>query len=180
MARFSRRKATTVAIGAFALALLGGGVAAAAPNDSHPAAARAEQPGIGGPAAARGSAAQPAVSKAEAAAARAALAPSDATVADAGTKPEFAVVESNGTLVRGYHAVSAARLGVGEYQVVFTHDVRQSAYVATTGFTGSLYVPPPGIVVVAGRTGISNGVFIATYDTNGALVDRAFHLVVTS
>jgi hypothetical protein len=92
----------------------------------------------------------------------------------------FAVVEADGTLTRGFGAVSASRLGVGQYQVVFGHDVTRSAYVATVGLTGGLYVAPPGGTAVVGRTGIPDGVFVETFDGAGAPADRAFHLIVAS
>ncbi|MFB9234222.1 hypothetical protein ACFFWC_01520 [Plantactinospora siamensis] len=180
MARIFRRKATMVAVGALAVALLGGGVAAAAPNgNSGPA--RVAQPG-GGAKLGAGAFVQPPVSKAEAVAAKAALAPAaaDELLPPTSARTEWAVVESNGSLVRGFHAVSAQRFSTGLYEVIFNHNVRRAAYVATTGFTGSEFIPPPGTAVTVGRTGIPNGVFIAVYDQNGALVDRAFHLAVHS
>ncbi len=180
MARFSRRKVTVAAVGALAFALLGGGIATAAPNDQPPQPAG---PGIAAPAPVEpdgDAAVQPPVSKAEKARAKAALVQSTSAGLALTTQTSFAVVGSNGTLVRGFEAVSATRLGTGYYQVVFNHDLTGSAFVASTGFTGSLYVPPPGIAVVVGRTGIPNGVFVATYNANGSRVDRAFHLAVHS
>ena len=92
----------------------------------------------------------------------------------------FAVVNANGTLARGFGVLSSARLATGQYQVVFTHDVRGSGYVGTTGLTGSAGVAPSGQIAVVGRAGIANGVFVETFAGNGAAADRSFHLAVHS
>ncbi|MBM7804450.1 hypothetical protein JOD57_000287 [Geodermatophilus bullaregiensis] len=91
----------------------------------------------------------------------------------------FAVVEANGSLTRGFHAVSSQRLFAGGYEVVFSHDVTGSAYVATTGFTAP-FVPPGGGIALAPRAGIPNGVFVTTRDDAGNFADRAFYLAVHS
>lgn len=123
---------------------------------------------------------QPAPSAAELTDASAALVPATLAGMPPTAQAFFAVVESNGVLVRGFGAVAALRLGVGTYQVTFSHDVTRSAYVATTGFTGSVGAPPDGHVTVVGRFGVPNGVFVQTRDNAGNLADRAFHMVVTS
>ncbi len=92
----------------------------------------------------------------------------------------FAVVNSNGTLVRGFGVLSSTRLATGQYQVVFNHDITGSAYVGTTGFTGSVGVAPAGQIAVVGRFGLPNGVFVETFNGTGAAADRAFHLAVHS
>jgi hypothetical protein len=46
---------------------------------------------------------------------------------DGGVSTSFAVVNADGTLARGRSAVSAARLGTGQYEVVFRRDVRKCA-----------------------------------------------------
>jgi hypothetical protein len=45
----------------------------------------------------------------------------------------FAVVNGGGQIVRGREVSSAARTGVGRYQVIFNTDVRGCGYYATIG-----------------------------------------------
>lgn len=93
----------------------------------------------------------------------------------------FAVINGgNGAVVRGFGVTSAARLAVGLYQVVFSHDVTGSAYVGTIGLTGSVGQSPSGEIAVVGRTGVANGVFVQTFNSAGVLSDRSFHLAVLS
>lgn len=92
----------------------------------------------------------------------------------------FAVVNANGTLARGFGVVSAVRLVAGQYQVVFSHDVRGSAYVGTIGLSGNVGVSPAGEIAVVGRAGVPNGVFVQTFASNGVAADRGFHLAVLS
>lgn len=93
----------------------------------------------------------------------------------------FAVINGgNGAVVRGFGVTSAARLGVGMYQVVFSHDVTGSAYVGTIGLTGSDGQSPAGEIAVVGRSGVANGVFVQTFNSAGAFADRSFHLAVLS
>ncbi|MEV4754650.1 hypothetical protein AB0J86_06000 [Micromonospora sp. NPDC049559] len=128
------------------------------------------------------SADQPQASEADVAAASAGAEVVPAT--GAGLPPTaqtfFAVVAANGALVRGFGVISSARLAVGQYQVVFAHDVTGSAYVGTTGLTGNVGVAPSGQIAVVGRAGIANGVFVETFSGAGAAADRAFHLAVHS
>ena len=93
----------------------------AAPNDGPKA--QAEQPG-GGPAIGKGDSGQPPISKEDMEKASAALVPGTTAGMPPTAQTFFAVVESTGALVRGFQAVSATRLGLGMYQVVFTHDRR--------------------------------------------------------
>jgi hypothetical protein len=92
----------------------------------------------------------------------------------------FAVVNSNGTLARGFQAVSATRLVTGAYQVLFSHDITGSAYVGTIGLTGTSGSSPSGEIAVVGRAGAPNGVFVQTFDSAGNAADRSFHLAVLS
>jgi hypothetical protein len=174
MRRFFRRKATAVTIGALALTLLGGGLAAAAsPSDQNrPAAQVAAAPDDSG------SSGQPPVSEADKA--RAQVVPGTTAGLPPTAQVHFAVVNSNGTLARGFQVISSTRLGLGWYQVVFNHDLRGSAFIATLGLTGSVYTSPSGEIAVVGRTGLSNGVFVQTWNSAGARADRSFHLAVLS
>ena len=92
----------------------------------------------------------------------------------------FAVVSSNGVLVRGFQAVSAAQLGTGMYQVLFSHDVTGSAYIGTIGLTGSSGSPTAGQIGVVGRIGAANGVFVQTFNAAGTPTNLAFHLAILS
>jgi hypothetical protein len=97
---------------------------------------------------------------------------------DDGTSTFYAVVNANGTLARGFKAVSAQRLGLGAYEVVFRKDVRNCAYVATIGLSGSAGASAPGEITVVGRAGNDRGVFVTTHSSGGAFADLGFHLAV--
>jgi hypothetical protein len=92
----------------------------------------------------------------------------------------FAVVRANGTLARGVGVVSSARLATGEYEVIFSQDVRNCAYLATQGLPGSgLVTPETGAIGTARLTGNDQGVFIVTRNAfAGDLTNRGFHLIV--
>jgi hypothetical protein len=90
----------------------------------------------------------------------------------------FAVVDWEGKLRRGLHAVSAKRLGLGYYEVVFDRDVRRGAYVATTGGYGYEGVPPSAIANVMGRASNPRAVFVYVSDLTGSPLAAGFHLVV--
>ncbi|GAA3754939.1 hypothetical protein GCM10022225_44670 [Plantactinospora mayteni] len=92
----------------------------------------------------------------------------------------FAVVNANGTLARGFGAVSSTRLALGQYQVVFIQNVASSAFTATIGLTGSVGTSPSGEIAVVGRAGVPAGVFVQTWNSSGVPADRAFHLHVSS
>lgn len=114
------------------------------------------------------------------AAAAAALVPATLVGMPPTAQTFFAVVNADGSLARGFQAVSSQRFSAGRYEVIFSHDVRGSSYAATIGDSGSTIVPPPGEIAVVGRFGTPNGVFIATRDSAGNLADRGFHLAVHS
>lgn len=94
----------------------------------------------------------------------------------------WAVVETDGTLVRGHNVWRTAKVGTGQYEVVFTGDVSNGVYVATIGRPG-IATEPSGQIGVALRCCLSGveankGVWVNTEDSNGQSSDRAFHLVV--
>jgi hypothetical protein len=89
----------------------------------------------------------------------------------------WAVVETNGALGRGRNVQSVTRLGVGQYEVIFTADMTRGVYVATIGRPG-IATEPSGQIGVALRFGNNNGVWVDTHDSLGNYSDRAFHLVV--
>jgi hypothetical protein len=90
----------------------------------------------------------------------------------------FAVVNANGTLARGFRAVSSQRFAVGRYAVNFNRNVRGCAYVATIGLSGSVGFSLPGQISVVGLFSNANGVFIAVSNSAGADADLGFHLAV--
>jgi hypothetical protein len=101
----------------------------------------------------------------------------DAGVADGLTR--HAVVAATGTLSRGRGTTSATRSGEGQYQVVFSADVRACAYFATLGDPAD-GAPPAGEIAVSALAGNANGVLVVTRDSTGAAtVDRPFHLTVS-
>lgn len=167
MATLFSGKAIAVTFAVLGLTLAGGGIAAAGPDDARqPDSAR------GGPAAG-----QPAISPEDARKAREAMKAGPSANAVPGAV-SFAVVNANGTLVRGFDAVSVTKYGPGEYQVIFSRDVRRSGYVATVGRYDDCCIPPGGEVSVAPRLSTPNGVFVQTRSSSGALSDRGFHLIV--
>jgi hypothetical protein len=89
-----------------------------------------------------------------------------------------AVVTAQGILTRGRGVSSAARTAVGRYQVIFNRDIRGCAYVASLG-AGSAEAPPEGQATTGGVSTNVNAVAIRTESSNGTLVDRPFHLIVS-
>lgn len=89
----------------------------------------------------------------------------------------FAVVSSGGTLVRGDEASSAVRTGTGKYSVTFTSGVRNCAFVATLGSTGSTG-SPTGFAGLALNPVNNRTVDVQTHSENGNNSDRPFHLIV--
>jgi hypothetical protein len=59
----------------------------------------------------------------------------------------------------------------GQYEVVFNRDVTACSYQATMSISA-------GEVVAQPRSGVPNGVFVATSNSSGTASDRAFHLAV--
>jgi hypothetical protein len=92
----------------------------------------------------------------------------------------FAVVNGDGTLARGGGAASATKLGTGQYQVLFKRDVNRGAFLATIGLSADAGASPPGEIIVNLRVGTTNGIFVQTSNSTGAVEDRSFHLAVVS
>ena len=82
-----------------------------------------------------------------------------------------------------------AKLDLGIYEVFFTGDVSNGAFVATIGRPG-IATEPPGEITVALRCcpgtnpwtpfADNKGVWVQTFDSNGVPSDRSFHLIVLS
>lgn len=101
----------------------------------------------------------------------------------------WAVIERDASLVRGRNVLRTAKLGQGVYEVFFTGDVSNAAFVATIGRPG-IATEPPGEITVALRCcpganpwtpfADNKGVWVQTFDSNGRPSDRSFHLIVLS
>lgn len=91
----------------------------------------------------------------------------------------FAHLKSDGTLDTAFGVTSAALAEPpGGYEVIFNHNVTNCVFIATLGFSKFRGVPDPGFVTTVGRFNTRNGVFVQTFDINGARANRAFHLLV--
>jgi hypothetical protein len=99
-----------------------------------------------------------------------------AVVADGVTR--HAVISNVGGAVRHRGATSSARLETGRYQVIFDRDVRNCVYAATLG-DESAAGPGNGQISVTSEPTNVNGVRVVTRDSNGAVADRSFHLIVS-
>jgi hypothetical protein len=94
-------------------------------------------------------------------------------------KALYAVVNADGTLDRGKGAVASEQLDTGAYEVLFDRNITTCAFVSTIGTSAFESTEAPGEITVAGRVGTTNGVFVDTHDSAGALADRGFHLQVS-
>jgi hypothetical protein len=92
------------------------------------------------------------------------------------------VVELNGTLARGQHVISVAKLSGangGTYEVIFDRTVTGCAYEATIGVsTNGGSIGNASVDTTASRAGNINGVFIFSHLASGATTDQPFHLTV--
>jgi hypothetical protein len=87
-----------------------------------------------------------------------------------------AAVDADGTLARGILATAASHTGTGAYTVTFSNSAASStcAYTAAVGLSTTSGTSDPGFVNVAA---VSAGtIAVRTYDTNGNLADRGFHV----
>jgi hypothetical protein len=92
----------------------------------------------------------------------------------------FANVNIFGELEGGFRAVSAKRVALGGYEVLFAQDIGkigESALMVSPAFDN------PGIMSATigcpvGQSAPCNKVRVDTYDFNGNRQDRAFHLAV--
>jgi hypothetical protein len=86
----------------------------------------------------------------------------------------FASVNLNGTLAHGNGVTGVTHIGTGQYEVTFSADVQQCAYVATTmnAYSQALQV------FTAGGHLSADGVYVETKNQGGGLTDGPFNLVV--
>ncbi|MEA2979592.1 MAG: hypothetical protein QOF09_1415 [Alphaproteobacteria bacterium] len=99
----------------------------------------------------------------------------------------WAVLDRDGTLVRGRNVVRTTHLGTGIYEVFFTGDVSNGAFVSTIGRPGIATEPPCEITValrccpgMGAYTPFDDnkGVWIQTFDSSGKPSDRSTHTIV--
>jgi hypothetical protein len=91
--------------------------------------------------------------------------------------PLFAVVSQWGVLMRG-NAVGTRRLATGSYEVLFSRDVSNCAFLVSRGAT-NMEAVTTGFLEAARRSGNPNGVFVYGRNiTNTGDVDIQFHLSV--
>jgi hypothetical protein len=90
----------------------------------------------------------------------------------------FAVVDADGNLKRGQHVVSAKKLDVGTYEVIFARDVRRGAFLVTPGGHGYTGVPVSAVAMVQGRANNPRGVLVYTENLTGIAFSSGFHLMV--
>jgi hypothetical protein len=90
----------------------------------------------------------------------------------------WAVVESNHTLARGSRVTSVTGLDTGFTAVRFNRNVRNCAYLATLGSTGSEGIGDAGEINLVGEFASVNGVLVATRNSSGTPTDLSFHLAV--
>jgi hypothetical protein len=86
----------------------------------------------------------------------------------------FASVNLNGTLAYGNGVTGVTHLGTGRYEVTFSADVEQCAYVATTV---NAYSQALQVFTAGGHLG-ADGVYVETKNQGGGLTDGPFNLVV--
>lgn len=86
----------------------------------------------------------------------------------------FASVNLNGTLAYGNGVSGVTHIGTGRYEVTFSADVQQCAYVATTvnAYSQALQV------FTAGGHLSADDVYVETKNQGGGLTDGPFNLVV--
>lgn len=87
----------------------------------------------------------------------------------------LAVVDQNGSLISGNNVASVIKLGVGQYEVTFTSNVSQCAYLSTTRNIYSQAIQS----YTAGGHLSANGVYVETKNQGGGLTDGAFDLLTT-
>lgn len=91
----------------------------------------------------------------------------------------WAVVDGAGHLTRaGCPGTTSDLHGTG-FEVTFSRNVANCAYLANVGLTGAGLEPPSGMASTTGLdVGQVHSVFIQTYDISGTKTHQAFHLAV--
>jgi hypothetical protein len=87
-----------------------------------------------------------------------------------------AVVNANGSLVRGDDVSNSKRTATGRYVVTFDSSVRNCAFVASVGPSGTGTIAP-GVASVGGASN-ARQVRVETRTLAGSYANRPFHLVL--
>jgi len=97
-----------------------------------------------------------------------------AAPAEAASSNLFASVSLSGTLVAGNGVTGVTHIGTGQYEVTFSSNVSNCAYVATTinAYSQALQI------FTAGGHLSADGVYVETKNQGGGLTDGPFNLVV--
>jgi hypothetical protein len=99
----------------------------------------------------------------------------------AALKNLYAAVDGDtAVLFRSVGAVRARRVDspVGNYVVIFDRNITSCFYFATIGRASATGVEDPGIITTVRSAGNAKGVYVATSDPAGVLVNRSFFLHV--
>jgi hypothetical protein len=87
----------------------------------------------------------------------------------------FALVAGDGQLIRGRGVVSATRVSVGSYTIVFERDVSACVFLATIGGRGGM--PPEPRFITTDLGGSVKAVVVQVWNRDGqSPVDMTFHL----
>src|SRR5579863_5592172 len=97
-----------------------------------------------------------------------------AAPAEAASANMYASVSLSGTLVAGNGVTGVTHIGTGQYEVTFSSNVTNCAYVATTinAYSQALQI------FTAGGHLSADGVYVETKNQGGGLTDGSFNLVV--
>jgi hypothetical protein len=91
----------------------------------------------------------------------------------------WAVVDPDGNVARhGAGATTATEDDTGTYTVSFDRDVTECVYEASIGLSGTIATAFPGFATVVRRADNPNAVFVQTFNTDGELAEKGFHLAV--
>ena len=91
-------------------------------------------------------------------------------------QPMSANVSNAGALVRSSRTISAVKSSTGTYEVRFDRNVTQCTYFAATATANAN--TESGYATVTNFGGDVNSLFIQTYNTAGAVVDKGFQVQV--
>jgi hypothetical protein len=93
----------------------------------------------------------------------------------------YAVVNADGSKHHGRGFVSSAKVvgdGAGVYEVFFDRSIKKCAWSGTVGNPDFVGHTGPAMITITGRVGTNNGLYVTTYDADGAKADLPFHTVV--
>jgi len=91
----------------------------------------------------------------------------------------WAVQRSDGVIMRCRGCISGSRLALGNYQILFSDNIRGCVFMGTIGDFDALGVSPTGEITTVGRVSDPRGVFITTHTSAGANADGSHHIYVS-